>query len=164
MSTTNFQRLIALLSEANVEYVMIGGLAATIHGLAHVTYDVDICYHRSLTNVERLCQALATVHPALRGAPNDLPFRFDPPAVLAGLNFTLDTDIGALDLLGEVQPLGEYPQVVHHSEEANLFGFRVRVLSLEALIEAKRTAGRTKDQLVIPGLEALLELRKRPPE
>ena len=163
MSATNFQRLMALLTEAEVEFIVIGGLAATVHGSAHVTYDVDVCYERSPENVERLCRALAAVHPQLRGAPGDIPFRFDPPTVLAGLNFTLDTHLGALDLLGEVAPLGEFLQAAAQSEIAELFGFRVRVLSLEALIRAKRTANRTKDLLVIPELEALLELRKRPP-
>ncbi|MBI3359516.1 MAG: nucleotidyltransferase [Chloroflexi bacterium] len=163
MTTTNFQRLIGLLSEAEVEFVVIGGLAAIVHGSAHVTYDVDVCYHRSPANVERLCRALVVIRPTLRGAPRDIPFRFDPPTVLAGLNFTLDTDIGALDLLGEVLPLGEFPQVAEHSEEAELFGHRVRVLSLEGLIRAKRAAGRNKDLLVVPELEALLEMKKRPP-
>ncbi|MEK7785119.1 MAG: hypothetical protein AAB658_06795 [Chloroflexota bacterium] len=84
--------------------------------------------------------------------------------MLAGLNFTLDTDLGALDLLGEASPFGEFLQVIQHAEEAELFGYRVRVLSLEALIDAKRAAGRQKDLLVIPELEALLELRKRSAE
>ena len=164
MTTTNFQRLIALLTEANVEFVLIGGLAATVHGSPHVTYDLDVCYDRSPENLERLCRTLAAVHPRLRGAPPDIPFQFDPPTVRAGLNFTLDTDLGAFDLLGEVAPLGEFPQVIKQSEAAELFGYRVRVLSLEALIQTKRVAGRTKDLLVIPQLEALLELRKRPPD
>jgi hypothetical protein len=164
MSATNFQRLVALMAEAEVEFVVIGGLAATVHGSAYVTYAVDVCYARSPQNVERLCRALATIHPRLRGVPQDVPFQFDPPTVLSGLNFTLDTDLGALDLLGEVSPLGEFPEVVNHSEVAELFGYRVRTLSLEALIQAKRAAGRPKDLLVIPELEALLELRKRPPE
>ena len=163
MTTTNFRQLVSLLTEAKVEFVVIGGLAATVHGSAHVTYDVDVCYDRSPDNVERLCRALADIHPKLRGAPKDIPFQFDPRTVSAGLNFTLDTDLGALDLLGEVSPLGEFPQVASQSEFAELFGLRVRILSLEALIQAKRTAGRTKDLLVIPELEALLELRKRPP-
>ena len=164
MSATNFQRLLALLAEAEVEFVVIGGLAATVHGSAYVTYDVDVCYERSPANVERLCRALASVHPHLRGAPPDIPFQLDPPSVLSGLNFTLDTDIGALDLLGEIPPFGEFHDVATHSEVADLFGYQVRVLSLEALIQAKRAAGRPKDLLVIPELEALLELRKRPPE
>jgi hypothetical protein len=164
MSATNFQRLIALFAESNADYVVIGGLAATVHGSAFVTYDVDVCYDRALANVEKLCRALAAVHPTLRGAPKDIPFRLDPPTVLAGLNFTLDTDIGALDLLGEVSPFGEFSQVARRAEEAEMFGYRVRVLSLEALIDVKRAAGRRKDLLVIPELEALLELRKRSPD
>ena len=161
MSTTLFQQLITRLSEASVDYVLIGGIAAIVHGSAHVTYDVDVCYERSRANVERLCQALAPLHPTLREAPKDLPFRFDPLTVLAGLNFTLDTDLGALDLLGEVVPFGPFAYVVAHAEEAELFGLHVRVLSLEALIRAKQTAGRRKDLLILPELEALLELRTR---
>jgi predicted nucleotidyltransferase len=80
--------------------------------------------------------------------------------VTAGFNFTLATDLGALDLLDEVQDLGAYAQVADHSEIVELFGHPVKVLRLEALIRAKRAAGRTKDLLVLPELEALLELRK----
>jgi hypothetical protein len=162
VSATQFEALVRLLAESKVEFVVVGGLAAVVHGSAYVTYDLDICYARSANNVERLCRGLAAVHPTLRGAPKDLPFRLDPATVSAGLNFTLDTDLGALDLLGEVQPFGSYADVEKQSDEAELFGRPVRVLSLEALIGAKRSAGRRKDLLVVPELEALLELRKRP--
>lgn len=153
-----------MLASADVEFVVVGGLAAVVHGSAYVTNDVDVCYGRSAANVDRLCGALSRVNPALRGAPRDLPFRLDPQTVAAGLNFTLDTDLGALDLLGEVQGLGGYPQVTGQSEEVELFGHSVRVLTLEALIRAKRAAGRKKDLLLIPELEALLELRQPPGE
>jgi len=82
------------------------------------------------------------IHPTLRGAPSGLPFRLDPPTVVAGLNFTLATDLGALDLLGEMRPFGGYERVAEHSERIELFGHSVPVLKLEALIEAKRAAGR----------------------
>ncbi|MBI5052391.1 MAG: nucleotidyltransferase [Chloroflexi bacterium] len=161
MTTTNFERIINLLSENKVDFVIIGGLAATVHGSAYVTYDMDICYDRLSLNVDHLCDALTKIHPKLRGAPDDVPFKFDSPTVLAGLNFTLDTDYGALDLLGEVEPLGEFERVVQYSEVAELFGFNVRVLSLDGLIRAKRKAGRKKDLLVLPELEALLEMQKK---
>lgn len=164
MTATQLEALVELLASADVEFVIVGGLAAVVHGSAYVTNDVDVCYGRSAANVERLCRALSRVHPALRGAPRDLPFRLDPPTVAAGLNFTLETDLGALDLLGEVQGLGGYPQVAGQSEEVELFGRSVRVLTLEALIRAKRAAGRKKDLLLIPELEALLELRQPPGE
>jgi predicted nucleotidyltransferase len=162
VSATQFEALVPLLAEAEVEFVLIGGLAAVVHGSAYVTYDLDVCYGRSADNVERLCRALAAVHPTLRGAPKDLPFRLDTATVSAGLNFTLETDLGALDLLGEVQPLGGYTELASQSDETELFGRRIKVLTLEALIRTKRAAGRRKDLLVIPELEALLELRKRP--
>ena len=164
MTATQLERLVELLASADVEFVVVGGLAAVVHGSAYVTNDVDVCYGRSAANMERLCGALSRVHPALRGAPRDLPFRLDPQTVAAGLNFTLDTDLGALDLLGEVQGLGGYPQVTGQSEEVELFGHSVRVLTLEALIRAKRAAGRKKDLLLLPELEALLELRQPPGE
>ena len=162
MTATRFEELIRLLVEQDVEFVLVGGLAATVHGSAYLTYDVDVSYGRSTTNVEKLCRALVPVHPTLRGAPSGLPFRLDPPTVAAGLNFTLATNLGALDLLGEMQPFGSYERVAEHSERIELFGRSVQVLKLEALIEAKRAAGRRKDLLMIPELEALLELRKPP--
>ena len=164
MTATQLEALVELLAAADVEFVVVGGLAAVVHGSAYVTNDVDVCYGRSTANVTRLCTALSRVHPTLRGAPKDLPFRLDPPTVTAGLNFTLDTDLGALDLLGEVLGLGGYAAVANHSEAVELFGRSVRVLRLEALIRAKRAAGRKKDLLLLPELEALLELRKPPPE
>ncbi len=161
MSATQFERLISRLSQGQVEFVLIGGLAATLHGSAYVTYDVDVCYSRAPENIKRLCNALEPIHPYLRGAPRDLPFRVDPPTIQSGLNFTLTTDVGDLDLLGEVSGLGGFDQVAAASERMQLFGFTIFVLSLEGLVRAKKAAGRRKDLLVIPELEALLEMKKR---
>lgn len=163
MSASNFQQIVRQLAESGVEYIVIGGLAATIHGSAYVTYDVGICYERSSPNVERLCRWLAPLHPVLRDVPKDLPFRFDPQTVLSGLNFTLDTDLGAIDLRGEMAPFGPFAAVLPFTETAELFGYDVRILSLDGLIKAKQAAGRRKDLLILPELEAMLELRKRPP-
>lgn len=130
------------------------------HGSAHVTFDLDVCYERTKENIRRLVQTFAPLHPRLRNAPNDLPFRFDEGTVLRGLNFTLETDIGDFDLLGEVPGLGFYSDVLASSVEVELFGGRCHVLSLEGLIKTKRVAGRSKDLIAIPELEALLELEK----
>jgi hypothetical protein len=102
------------------------------------------------------------VHVTLRGAPRDLPFHLDPPTVLSDLNFTLDTDLGAIDILGEMAPFGLYAEVAKQSEAIELFGRPVDVICLEALIQGKRAAGRTKDRLIVPELETLLELRRQP--
>lgn len=141
----------------NVQFVLIGGQAMIALGSAHVTFDTDICYHRTSTNLAALVAALAPTHPYLRGAPPGLPFRFDVPTLAAGLNFTLDTDLGEIDLLGEVSGLGNYDQVFAQSVEGTLAGLTVRILSVDGLIAAKKAAGRTKDH---GHLLELIELKK----
>jgi predicted nucleotidyltransferase len=161
MSATQIERLVRVLSQPQVSFVLIGGLAAIAHGSAYLTYDVDVCYQRTPENLRRLCDALEPVHPYLRGAPPGLPFRLDPRTIESGLNFTLITDLGDLDLLGEVTGLGTFDRVAEASETMELFGFPVRVLSLEGLIRSKKAAGRQKDLNALPELEALLELKRR---
>lgn len=125
--------------------------------MARATYDLDVSYSRQADNVERLVAALEPIHPYLRGAPPGLPFRWDAATVHSGLNFTLTTDDGPLDLLGEITGAGGYADLFTQSAEMELFGIRCRCASLPALIRMKRAAGRPKDNEVIAELEALLE-------
>ncbi len=111
--------------------------------------------------MDRLALALAPHHPRLRGAPENLPFRFDAATIKRGLNFTLMTDLGWIDFLGEVAGLGGYENVKKNSEVMPIFEMDCQVLSLEGLIRAKKAAGRSRDLEVIPELEGLLDLRKR---
>jgi hypothetical protein len=101
---------------------------------------------------------LKPLRPSLRGAPAGLPFIFDEKTVLRGLNFTLTTELGAVDLLGEVQGLGDYASVAAASGPMEFFGRQFKVLSLEGLIRSKRSAGRPRDRAVLPELEALREI------
>src|SRR3990167_3614262 len=105
---TDFAALLRCLSEAGVEFILVGGAAATAHGSARLTQDVDVVYRRSSANLARLVTALAGHAPYLRGAPPGLPFRWDARALERGLNFTLTTDLGDLDLLGEIVGGGTY--------------------------------------------------------
>jgi hypothetical protein len=148
--------IIEVLADARVELIVIGGLAAQAHGSARLTQDADFIYRRSPDNIARLAGALEPYHPYLRGAPAGLPFRFDAETIRRGLNFTLTTDLGDLDLLGEMVGGGTYEQVVNHTLELLVFDRTVRVLDLPALIRAKRAAGRPKDLEVLAELEALL--------
>jgi len=151
--------ILQLLNTHRVEFVVIGGLAMISHGSAYVTKDVDVCYSRSPENIAALAAACASVHPYLRGAPPGLPFRFDPLTIQAGLNFTLTTELGDVDLLGEVSGIGTYDKVVAMSAEREIYGLRIRILSLEGLIAAKKAAGRTKDKLHLLELEELKKMR-----
>ena len=153
----NLEKLITCLANHQVKFVVIGGVAATVHGSAYVTYDLDICYSRDVENLARIANALAPYHPRLRDMPDDLPFFWDERTLHRGLNFTLKTDLGDLDLLGEVAGIGDFEQVLTSSIRVELFGSKCAVLSLKALIKAKRAADRPKDHLILPELEALLE-------
>ncbi|PYS52659.1 MAG: hypothetical protein DMG13_15515 [Acidobacteria bacterium] len=97
----NFRELLPLLVRHNVRFIVVGGGAAIAHGLARLTYDVVVVYARDPENIRNLCAALQNQRPYLRGAPPGLPFRCDEQTIKAGLNFTLTTSVGDLDLLGK---------------------------------------------------------------
>ena len=158
------ERLLTALCKANVAFVVIGGMAAVAQGSAYVTADLDICYQRQPHNYQRLSQALQPFHPRLRGAPADLPFVLDVRTLRGELNFTLTSEGGELDLLGEVTGLGDYEAVQAHAEEVELYGYRVWVLTLGGLIISKQAAGRPKDLRLLPELQALQALRAEPHE
>jgi len=139
---------------------VIGGVAAGARGSTLATFDVDVCYDRDKGNLVRVVQALRSVSATLRGAPKDIPFILDEETLFRGLNFTFDTRIGSIDLLGEVLGVGGYDDCVEDADEAEIFGSCHLVLSLEKLIAAKRAAGRPKDLLALVELEAILEHRR----
>lgn len=151
------ERQLVLLAQHNVDFVIIGGVAATLHGSSYLTKDLDVCYARNEGNLERLADALRSVNARLRGAPEDIPFRVDAETLRKGLNFTFATDIGPVDLLGEVAGVGGFKEARADAVVHELFGFKCAILSLDKLIAAKRAAGRTKDLLTIPELEAIRE-------
>ncbi|MEX2287899.1 MAG: hypothetical protein WD648_12470 [Planctomycetaceae bacterium] len=153
------QKLLRRLTEQNVDFVVIGGLAMITQGAATVTEDLDVCYRRDDRNLSALANAIGPLHPVLRGAPPGLPFRFDPPTIRAGLNITLTTDLGDVDLIGEVMGIGDYDRVRMVAESHSVFGITVMVLSIEGLIAAKQAAGRAKDQIHLLELQELKKLR-----
>lgn len=151
------------LAQQQIECVIIGGVAATAYGASYITHDLDVCYARNPANLEKLAKALHDIHARLRGAPEGLPFQLDARTLRQGLNFTFQTDIGSVDLLGEVLGVGGYQDARSDAQIHQLFGHSFLVLSLPRLIAAKRAAGRIKDQLVLPELEAILESQQPKP-
>ena len=97
---TDFRALLVRLAECGVNFVMVGGAAATAHGSARLTLDLDVVYDRTPENVQRLVAALAPHSPYLRGAPPGLPFQWDEQTIRQGLNFILSTALGDIDLAG----------------------------------------------------------------
>src|SRR5256885_1637185 len=119
---TNLQKLLRALSDGKVEFILIGGVAARAHGSSRLTDDVDISYARSEPNLKRLVSALAPYTLYLRGAPAGLPFVWSVPTLSLGLNFTLTTTLGAIDLLGEIVGGGRYEDLLPHTISIEIFG------------------------------------------
>ena len=158
---TDFAGVIRTLVDAGVDFIIVGGVAGTVHGSARLTRDVDVVYARSPENMRRLVDALSSHNPYLRGAPQGLPFLWDLNTIQRGLNFTLTTRLGDLDLLGELTGGGGFEQLREHSSTVRVFDRDVQVLDLDWLIRVKRAAGRPRDLEALAELEALREERDR---
>jgi hypothetical protein len=129
-----------------------------LHGSPRVTRDLDICYSRVAGQPARLSKALAPFKPTLRGAPESLPFTLDQATLEGGLNFTLQSSAGDLNLRAEVSGPGSFTVVQRLSVVMSIYERDVNVLSLEGLERAKRAAGRLKD---LVDLEEILEIRRQ---
>ena len=153
-------QIIPPLVRAKVDFILIGGMAAILHGSARVTFDVDLVYSRTDENIQRLADALASHKPYLRGAPPDLPFAWDAKTIRSGLNFTLTTALGDVDLFGEVAGGDTYQDLSAHSFEIEAFGVRFNCIDLPTLIRIKEAAARPKDREAVAELRVLLEERQ----
>lgn len=149
------RKLLSLLNEHQVRFCVIGGVALIARGVQRATEDLDIAYARDRENLMRLATALRFIHPRLRGVPPGLPFVLDEASLRSGLNFTLDTDLGPLDLLGEVPGLGTFDRVDAAASELEIDGMRTLVLTLDGLEASKRAAGRPKDLVDLGYIRAL---------
>jgi hypothetical protein len=141
----DYRAIVDTLDRHGVDFVIVGAVALVLHGSPRVTRDLDVCYSREPANLERLARALKHLAPTLRGAPKNLPFTLDAATLKAGLNFTLQSKAGDLDLLGEITGIGAYPAVRRLSTVMRVYDREVRVLSLDGLERAKLAVGRLKD-------------------
>ncbi|MDH3497804.1 MAG: hypothetical protein OER21_13670 [Gemmatimonadota bacterium] len=158
---TLFQSQIAALVRGKVRFVVIGGVAAGLHGFGQATFDLDICYDPSPENRARLATVLADWGAYLRGVEPGLPFTMDARQLAIAPVMTLTTKLGDLDVMDCVAGVGEFEAVFAQSVEARIGAVTVRILDLPALVRAKRASARPKDLAQLPELEALLEMRRR---
>jgi hypothetical protein len=140
--------LLEALADANVDFVLIGGVAGGAHGSAYPTYDVDVMYARDRDNLERLASVLRALGASLRGAAEDLPFPLDAKTLENGGNFTFQTRFGPLDVFAFPSGAPPYERLRADSESVEIGGRTMRVASLDHLIAMKEAAGRTKDKLM----------------
>lgn len=162
MNEPSFVPLLTVLNEHQVEYFIVGALAAALQGAPVVTFDVDIVHRRSQENIERLLGALTALDACSRADPRKL--RPNETHLATGGHQLLQTRLGDLDVLGTIMEASGYDDLIDHTVLVDLEGLRVRVLELSKVIEAKEYAGRPKDLAALPSLRATLnELRRQKP-
>lgn len=151
--SAELDQIVPILVKGKVDFILVGGMAAILHGSARIPFDVDVVYERSAENIRRLVEALEPYSPYLSGAPLGLPFSLDEQTVKNGLNFTPTTTLGDLDLFGEMAGVGPYNELLPNSDEVQALRVTFLCAGLDRLIHMKRAARRPKD------LEAIAELR-----
>lgn len=157
---TELNRLLQRLCEADVGFVIVGGFAAILHGSALLTRDLDVCAVLTAENLGKLRDVFRQLRPTHRFTPQRLSFLDSPEPGAALKNLYLQTDLGPIDFLSAITGVGDYEQVRAQSIEVELFGRRVRVISVDDLIRSKLALGREKDQLTLKELLAVVEKNK----
>lgn len=156
-------RILAALDEFGVRYVLIGGLAATLHGSAHPTFDVDITPELVPENLARLSEALRALEARIRvdEHPGGFPFVHDADSLAGAAVLNLVTNAGDLDLTMHPAGLPDYADWAADAVRIEVLGVPVTVAALASVIASKEAAGRPKDALTLPMLRELLERQRR---
>ena len=136
-----------------MEHILVGGMAANLHGSTITTMDCDIVVSLDSENLSKLALALTPFKPKFRHKTPTQPFDEAMAAKGGWRNIYLDTSAGVLDCLGDIKGLGDYSECRERSIETEFGDFSIRVLTREALIEAKKAMGRPKDLLTVAQLE-----------
>jgi predicted nucleotidyltransferase len=158
----HLRALLKRLVEADVDFVVVGGIAAVAHGSAAITRDLDITYAADRENLDRLGEVLVALDARLRGVTDDVPFVPDGRTLRHTRILTLDTPDGRLDLLAQPDGSPGYARLRERSWFVEVVGVQVRVASLDDLIAMKKAAGRPKDLVAVEELEVIQRiLRER---
>jgi len=157
-----FLKLIERLNKGGVKFVLVGGFAGVVHGCTYVTQDIDICCDFSAANLLALQKALKDLHPVHRMTPQRLKLKLTIESCTRFKNLYLDTDIGQVDCLASIQELGDYEDVETLSEIRDLGGgLRIRVLTIDSLIKARKAMNRPRDREAVLQLEAIKKMQKK---
>jgi len=159
------EHLLAVLDRHRVRYVLIGGLAAALHGSDVVTADVDITPALGDDNLRRLSAALDELGARVRSesAPEGLPFDHDAASLARANVWNLVTDAGDLDVTFVPAGTSGYDDLRRDAVEIVILGAHTVVASLADIVRSKEAAGRPKDLAALPTLRKLLDRDGRDP-
>jgi hypothetical protein len=158
----NDQALLTRLRGSGLEFVVIGGVCVVYHGAPIATFDLDVCCPFGEANVRKIEAAVQDLHPVHRLTANRLPLELTRSTFATLENLYLQTDLGKLDCLGHVKGIGDFKAVREQSVEASFSYGRFHFLNLDALIIAKKAAGRDHDLDAVRRLLAIKERLNQP--
>ncbi|MDX2019879.1 MAG: hypothetical protein SF187_06535 [Deltaproteobacteria bacterium] len=144
----------------DVQFILVGALAAVAQGAPLTTHDVDIVHARTPANLEALMRALAALNACYRGRPTSNRLLPSPAALATEGHSLFSTDLGPLDCLGAIEDRMTYDDLLPHSVCIDFAGRPLRVLSLELIVRNKRKSPHNKDKLALAVLEEALRQMK----
>jgi hypothetical protein len=157
----NFEAILQVLVDHEVDFIVVGGVSAVLHGAPVHTFDLDVVHSRAPENLDRLLAALRVLDAYYREQPSRR-LRPDRSHLISAGHQLLMTRYGPLDLLGTVTGNRGYEDLVGHTVDQPLeAGQRIQLLDLPTLILLKEETGREKDKAVLPLLRRTLEEKTR---
>ena len=153
--------LLSKLLINQVDFVIIGGVAAIMHGATTFTQDIDVCASFDNENITRIVAAMADLDPRYRMTPQKLKMPHDASRLFGYKNLYLQTTLGEIDLLSEVDGVGPFNVVKQHATFFEVDQARIAVMSLDDIIQSKGKLGRPKDRHVIAELRIVQQLKKK---
>ena len=151
----NLQKLLQFLVQSPLDFVLIGGFAAVLHGCNQTTRDIDVCLMLSPDQIQLLRQVLKPLQPRHRMTSEKLSF-LEYPKDLTGIkNLYLETDLGVLDIVSCVEAVGDFYDVLKNATEIEIYDGRCNLLSMDDLIKSKKALGRHRDLVVVEELKAI---------
>jgi hypothetical protein len=146
------EALLGRLARAEVDFIVVGGVAVAFQGYGRATKDLDITYATDAANLERLGAVLVALNAKLRGI-SEVPFVPDGRTLAHTRLLTLDTDDGGLDLLADPPGAPPYATMRSRADRVDLDGIVIAIAALDDLLAMKRAAGRPQDLVDIEALE-----------
>lgn len=154
----DFYGLLEVLATHGVDFVVVGGVSAVLHGAPVTTYDLDVVHDQAPENVERLLKALASLQATFRSHPHVIP---SAEHFTQNRHNLMMSRLGPVDFLGAIGEGVTYADLLPRSEVVSLGSLPVQVMTLAALVDHKRALGRDKDKWILAILQRTLEERDR---